>query len=200
MLADAGFDIAHAFDPERVASLAPMLTAKRRALLVGNTRALWEPFMAAIRSDRELAESSDPLESYVEASVERAFPGAPIWFSHRRYAGAFLPFQRIAVATGLGVLAPTQLVIHPIYGPWFALRAIVLVNGEPPPLSEPFTIPCCNGDCAARLDVAVGSGDWRAWLAVRDACNVGREYRYSDEQITYHYTKNRNLLFARGVA
>jgi methylmalonic aciduria homocystinuria type C protein len=196
VLADAGFDIAHAFDPALAASLAPMLTAKRRALLVGNTRALWQPFMAAIASDPSLGASSDPLEHYVEATLARAFPGAPIWFSHRRYAGAFLPFQRIAVATGLGVLAPTQLVIHPIYGPWFALRAIVLVDGAaPPPPVEP-TVPCCTGDCVARLDVAVGSGDWRAWLAVRDACNVGRDYRYSDQQITYHYTKNRSLLFA----
>jgi methylmalonic aciduria homocystinuria type C protein len=28
---------------------------------------------------------------------------------------------------------------------------------------------------------------WRLWLAVRDACPVGREHRYSDEQIRFHY-------------
>jgi methylmalonic aciduria homocystinuria type C protein len=195
VLADTGLDIAHAFDPALVASLAPMLSATRRALLVGNTRALWEPFMAAIARDRELAASADPLERYVEAAIERAFGDAPVWFSHRRYDGAFVPFQRIAVATGLGVLAPTQLVIHPVYGPWFALRAIVLVDGEPPAPPALPVVTCCTGDCAARLDVAVGSGDWRAWLAVRDACNVGRAYRYSEQQITYHYTKNRALLF-----
>ena len=26
-------------------------------------------------------------------------------------------------------------------------------------------------------------------MAVRDACTVGREFRYSDDQIAYHYTK-----------
>jgi methylmalonic aciduria homocystinuria type C protein len=192
VLADLGFDIAHAFDPARVAELVPL--QKSRGILVGNTRALWPPFVAAVHADRELAASPDPLDHYVERSIAAAFPGAPAWFSHRRYDGAFLPFQKLAVATGLGVLAPTQLVIHPIYGPWFALRAIVLVDGDPPPPPAPASVTCCNGDCAARLDAALVSRDWRAWLAVRDACNVGRAYRYSDEQITYHYTKNRSLL------
>ena len=193
MLAEAGFDIAHAFDTARVAELAPALAAKRRGILVGNTRALWAPFRAACA--RELAGAADPLERYTEAVVARAFPGAPVWFAHRRHDGAFLPFQRIAAAAGLGVLAPTQLVIHPVYGPWFALRAIALVDGEPPTESAPPRVPCCSGDCPARLDAALRSGgDWRAWLAVRDACAVGRAYRYSDEQIAYHYTKNRALL------
>jgi methylmalonic aciduria homocystinuria type C protein len=192
VLADFGLDIAHAFDTARVAELVPM--SKRRGILVGNTRALWAPFVAAVHADRELAASSDPLDRYVERSIAAAFPGAPAWFSHRRYDGAFLPFQKLAVATGLGVLAPTQLVIHPVYGPWFALRAIVLVDGDPPELAPPPRVSCCDGDCGARLDVALASRDWRAWLAVRDACNVGRAYRYSDEQITYHYTKNRSLL------
>ena len=29
---------------------------------------------------------------------------------------------------------------------------------------------------------------------VRDACPVGMNFRYSDEQILYHYTKNRQVL------
>jgi cyanocobalamin reductase (cyanide-eliminating) / alkylcobalamin dealkylase len=192
VLADDGFDIAHAFDTERVAGLLPA-ASKRRGVLVGNTRAIWEPFVAAIERDHELAASHDPLDRYTELAIERAFPGAPVWFSHRRYDGAFVPFQKIAVATGLGVLAPTQLVIHPTYGPWFALRAVVLVDGDPPAPTIP-SLPCCNSDCAARLDAAMASRDWRAWVAVRDACNIGRAYRYSDDQITYHYTKNRSLL------
>jgi cyanocobalamin reductase (cyanide-eliminating) / alkylcobalamin dealkylase len=192
VLVDDGFDIAHPFDPARVAELLP--TTKRRGILVGNTRALWPPFVAAVHADRELAASSDPLDRYVELAIARAFPAAPAWFSHRRYDGAFLPFQKLAVATGLGVLAPTQLVIHPVYGPWFALRAIVLVDGDPPAALPTPSVACCNGDCRARLDAALPSHDWRAWVAVRDACNVGRAYRYGDEQITYHYTKNRELL------
>jgi len=35
------------------------------------------------------------------------------------------------------------------------------------------------------------------WSAVRDRCPVGRAYRYSDEQIAYHYTKDPQFLPAR---
>lgn len=44
------------------------------------------------------------------------------------------------------------------------------------------------------LDAALGAEDWRRWLAVRDACPVGRAHRYSDAQIAYHYTKDRGVL------
>jgi len=30
--------------------------------------------------------------------------------------------------------------------------------------------------------------EWRAWLAVRDACPLGRAHRYTEPQVLYHYT------------
>jgi len=199
VLADAGFDLVHDFDTALLAGvpeLEPLVDpARRRGLLVGNTRALWPVFLAARAADPALAAAADPLERYTEDQLARAFPGEPTWFSHRRYGGAFLPFQRIAVAAGLGALAPTQLVIHPVHGPWFALRAIVVLAGEPPPARPALPAYRCTGSCELRLAEARASGgDWRAWLAVRDACCVGRNERYSDDQIAYHYTKNRGLL------
>lgn len=138
---------------------------------------------------RGLAADPDPLERYVEQTIARAFPDAPTWFAHRRYDGAFLPFQRLAVRIGFGALAPTQLVIDPKYGPWFALRAVVIIGDDPPP-SPPLLPPYrCTGTCEHVFRSACNGGDWRAWLAVRDACAVGREFRYSDDQISYHYTK-----------
>lgn len=189
-LADAGFDVVHAFDAA-AAARAPGLSAlagdHRLGLLVGNTRALWPRFVAAMR-DPALAAEPDPLERYTERALGAAFPGARTYFAHRRYDGAFLPFQRLAVATGLGALAPSQLVIHPEHGPWFALRAVVLLDGEPV-ARAPIAKPCaCDAGCGAALERACAGGDWRAWLAVRDACTL-RTSRYSDDQIRYHYTK-----------
>jgi methylmalonic aciduria homocystinuria type C protein len=198
-LADAGFDIVHPFDAAAVARdpmfamLADTAPVRRLGLLIGNTRALWPPFTAALRADPALAASSDPLDRYTERLIERATAALPdAWWrvGHVRYDGAFVPLQRLAVATGLGMLAPTQLVIHPVFGPWFALRAVIVCRGDAP--TTPITpTPCrCTGSCEAALARALattGPETWRAWVAVRDACSVGREHRYGDEQLRYHY-------------
>lgn len=183
-LATAGLDIVHPFDAREAARAAglDMLAhpTLQRGLLIGNTRALWLPFRAAMPA------GPDPLEHHIERAVATAFPGAPTWFSHRRYGGRFLPFQRLAVATGLGALAPTGLVIHPIYGPWFALRAIVLVEGDPV-ARAPIAKPCrCDGRCEAAVANARVANTRGAWLAVREACQL-KAWRYSDDQIAFHY-------------
>lgn len=196
-LAAAGFDLAHAFDAALAArepGLAPLAGGGRLGILAGNTRALWPRFAAAL-ADPALAADPDPLERYTEQAIDAAFaaaPGARIYYGHRRYGGAFLPLQRLAVATGLGALAPTGLVVHPIYGPWLALRAAIVVDGDPPPARPPIPQPCrCDAACTAALAAAraaSGPDNWRAWLAVRDACPL-REHRYGEDQIRYHYTR-----------
>jgi hypothetical protein len=187
-LVRAGFDIAHAFDAA-AAALAPGLAVlagrERLGVLIGNTRALWPRFTDALR-DPALAAERDPLDRYTERASDAAFPGARIYYGHRRYDGAFVPLQHLAVVTGLGALAPSRLVIHPIYGPWFALRAAVLLDGEPP-VRRPIPQPCrCDDACTAALARAQQSSDWRDWLALRERCRL-QSWRYGDDQIRYHY-------------
>jgi methylmalonic aciduria homocystinuria type C protein len=188
-LASAGFDIAHHFDAAVLASepgLEALAAHGRDALLVGNTRALWRPFVAA--ADRA---HPHPLQRYTEDTIERACAGRAIFYSHRRYEGAFLPFQRLAVVAGLAALAPTHLLVHPIYGPWFALRAVAIAPGEPRHVPPRVALPCtCNAACHDALAHATTRNSWRDWLAVRDACPIGRAHRYDDDQIAYHYTKD----------
>lgn len=183
-LAAAGFDIAHAFDPAALAvpGLA-ILADARHALLIGNTRALWAPFSAALPA---LAGEADPLDRYTERTLAAAFPGAPVYYAHRRYADGYLPFQRLAVAAGLGALSPSQLVIHPVYGPWFALRAIAIVPGVAPPRAPIAQACTCTAACAARFAAALASAAPDDWRAVREACTL-RAFRYSEPQIAYHY-------------
>jgi hypothetical protein len=195
-LTDAGLDLAHAFDA-RTAAREPgwerlgegRAVGNLLGILVGNTRALWPRFDEA-RRDPVLAREPHPLDRYVELHVDAAFPDARIYYAHRTYDGAFLPFQRLAVATGLGALSPSQLVVHPTYGPWFALRAVVVVAVEDtPPVRSPIASPCrCTAACREAFDAARDAGSWEPWLAVRDACTL-RAFRYSDEQIRYHYER-----------
>lgn len=167
-------------------------------ILVGNTRALWAPFLAARRADASIAASNDPLQRYSEQVIGAAARDATVYYSHCRYDGAYLPFQRIAVAAGLAAMGQTHLLVHPTYGPWFALRAMLLCTGEPPAAPIPVGLACrCDATCPGRLEIALaasGPDAWRAWLAVRDACPVGREHRYGDDQLAYHYTKDPRHL------
>lgn len=187
-LALAGFDLAHAFDAAAAArepGLGVLAGPERLGILIGNTRALWPRFTEALR-DPALAAERDPLDRYTERAIGAAFPGARIYYGHHPYSGAFVPLQHLAVATGLGALAPSRLVIHPIYGPWFALRAAVVIHGEPP-ARQPIPKPCtCDGSCTTVLARAQRSTDWRDWVALRDTCSL-RTWRYSDDQVRYHY-------------
>jgi cyanocobalamin reductase (cyanide-eliminating) / alkylcobalamin dealkylase len=207
VLAAAGFDIVHRFDAHRVArelgldALAD--PARPLGLLVGNTRALWPRFVAARAADPMLASDPDPVDRYTEQTIARvlaSLDGIAV-FAHRRHGERFLPFQRIAVAAGLAALAPTQLLIHPSYGPWLALRAIISCPGAPVFDAARASLPCaCDATCLSaftRAQAATGPDAWRAWLAVRDACPIGREHRYGESQLEYHYTKDRALLGGR---
>jgi epoxyqueuosine reductase len=187
-LADAGLDLVHAFDAHALASIsgwARLASGPRLGLLVGNTRALWPHFVAA----RDSLPARDPLDHYVERVIENVVTDGAL-YAHRSYDGAFLPFQHLAVAVGFGALTEGRLVVHPIYGPWFALRAVILIDGidSELPVRTPIAKPCaCTDACRKALDEALAEPDnGRAWLAVRDACSL-RAWRYSDEQIRFHY-------------
>ena len=175
------------------------------ALLVGNTRALW-PHLVEHLGKQDGEWGADPLDRWVEARIGRVVDGisgaTETLFAHeeppRRRA-----FARLAVHAGFAALASSQLLAHPRYGPWFALRAVIVIDvpgpDGPPPRAE---APCagCSAPCEKAFAQASAVADptlaprefregWRAWLAVRDACPIGREYRYDDEQILYHYAR-----------
>lgn len=113
-------------------------------------------------------------------------------------------FQELGRLSGLAAPAPSGLSVHPIFGPWIAWRAAIVFDAGGPPLPEPETHPC--GSCIERACMAGFASlksqgflesNWRSWLAIRDACPVGRDSRYSPEQILYHYTKDKNILIAK---
>ena len=200
-LARAGFDIAHAFDAATAArepGLAVLAGAERLGLLIGNTRALWPRFTAALR-DPALAAERDPLDRYTERAIDAAFPGArdllrpsPL---RRRVRPAPAPRGRHR---------PGRARAQPPRDP-SDLRAVVRAarrggdRGEPP-VRQPIPQPCtCDEPCATVLARAQRSGDWRDWLALRDRCSL-RTWRYSDDQVHYHYATLRALRASGGLS
>ncbi|MBM4270382.1 MAG: hypothetical protein FJ144_27890 [Deltaproteobacteria bacterium] len=216
LLEAQGFDVVHPFRSswwdETVAAEERLPRFAKRsdclALLIGNTRALWPHFVAALEREPQRREEASPLDRFVEERVREVLARATVEcdvalrFAHESEP-RYLPMQRLAALAGLAPVSDGRLSAHPAYGPWFALRAVAIFDVDGPTGSAPeATAPCsgCEAPCREAFEHALAVGDarsdhavlrerWRPWLAVRDACPVGREWRYSEEQILYHYAR-----------
>lgn len=183
------------------------------AVLIGNTRRIWPCFMDAWRHTT-LRDEPDPLDTYVRRHVDAASHALASELGlicATRHAFDPPPravaMQRLAVIAGVAELAPIGLCVHERYGSWFALRAVAVFNVPGPQTQAP--APTCSA-CAERpclgpgkdlLDAFHAQDDgrlaqftWQDWLAMRDACPVGREERFSEQQVRYHYIRDLRLL------
>ncbi len=182
-------------------------------VLVGNSSALWPRFLAELHSNPALRQLEHPLDAWVEQRVLLAVAGveprATPYFAHRQLTLGYLPLQHWAQQLGVLALSPSHLSVHRDYGPWLALRALVVIDAEAGPehVFLPETEPCgsCSGPCRIPFEqAALASAQlagtrrvtdhWQQWLAVRDACPLGKQYRYSEPQILYHYARDRAVL------
>lgn len=169
----------------------------RLSLVVGNSKALWPAFRPVL--DRSAAD--DPLDRYAREAIRSCLEprdATEVVFAHDDPPP---PIQAIAArAAGLAI-APCGMVIDDELGLWVALRAIIRTDDDPPePPQRPSPCEGCDAPCRPALDAAMTTRplslegvrlNWRAWLAVRDACPVGREHRYGEDQIAYHYRGER---------
>ena len=187
-----------------------------RALLVaiGNSGALWQPFLGRLRQDPGLVELEHPLDEVVAAVVEAAVASLGtrhlIAWSNRRQGSPPVGLQHLARATGLACASPVGLCAHPRLGTWFAMRAAVLLDVQatstaPAELTDPcgscMDRPCMPAYQHALQVIEQGRSAkleirrvWRPWLALRHSCPVGREHAYPEAQSRYHYTKDRGWL------
>ena len=152
----------------------------------------------------------NPLDRFtarvVNATVADAL--APLAVTHSTYfpfttSEPLIPFQRLGRAAGLGGPGPLGLQIHPVFGPWWAYRALVVVDCELPPAPAPGdSCAGCDAPCVAACPagaVAIAGFDvpacharrllvdaCRLSCAARIACVRGPEHRYSDGQLAFH--------------
>ncbi|MDF1663669.1 MAG: hypothetical protein P1V97_18010, partial [Planctomycetota bacterium] len=146
-----------------------------------------------------------PIEETAWASVRKALPsfipGARLLSQKESYG---FDLRSLAVQAGFGTLSPhLLLVLHPKYGPWISLRALLYCPADLEPATPiPDYQPCqsCDKPCLTACPVGAYSLD-NAWNVhkcanhrldeetpedhcasqchVRLACPVGREHAYS---------------------
>lgn len=185
-------------------------------VLVGNTRRLWPRFLEAY-ARTALRDEPHPLDAYSRLHIGGAAARVAERFGRAhalRYSFDPLPqavaVQRLAVVSGAAEASPVGLCVHPVHGPWFSLRAALVFDIEGPPAraaaatcSRCSDRPCvpareraiaASGVPAAAITREHFAAQWPAWLAIRDACPIGRDARYSDQQIRYHYEKDLRTL------
>jgi hypothetical protein len=224
-LARAGFAVTAAgrvgpYNRE-VAPVAPAFTLPdfgredALVLLVGNGGELLDALRDAAARDPSLREDAHPVERYARETItslaETHLGGAryAIRFSHAPPPRTFAAV-RLARLLGLAETGPTQLSIHPERGPWLALRAAVVVDapGPEPTGASSKCAECSRKPCRPAMAVALdtigglanlGRPTLKAhadlFIAARDACPVGREHRYPEPLLRYHYTVDRRVLF-----
>jgi hypothetical protein len=142
----------------------------------------------------------------LDAHVARLLDRADVAFARarigsRRFEAAIaatpaVDFRAIGELAGLGSMGPFGLLIHPVHGPWWALRGAWLVDAAVP---EPATYPAPCSGCSAPC---VGSdahsvGIVRASPEVRARCVLGGASQYGREQIAYHYDREATLAKLR---
>jgi len=218
VLAIEGYD-ARVPPPWRSAVLLP---DARAAVVIGaGGRALWRAFRRAPESSLAV----DPLDAWLvrltqESVAALAARGVAARAVHpfETRAGVFADFVALGAAAGLGVPSRLGLLVHPSYGPWLSLRALLLVDAclAPTPALADFApcdgcaAPCasaCHGDAlaGARFDVAACGAARRrepACLARCDArrsCVVGREHAYDAQAEAHHMRAALPLVLARAA-
>lgn len=182
-------------------------------VLVGASRALWSAFQVELARNTARRQAEHPLDGWLAPRIQRAAAAAFAGQAYEVYHYWEPPPRRVALqhlaeALGLAGRAPCGLVIHPTLGLWLSLRAAIVVDLRPPAMASHPPWPCAtcaDKPCVPALERALAvtpaTGDHAgirqssdAWIAVRDACPVGREHRYTEAQLRWHYRHDRQAL------
>jgi epoxyqueuosine reductase len=224
-LAQAGLNVAAGISREHYDRLVPsawragaLLPAAKSALILGSGgMAFYTNALATCPG------SPHPLDDFCEAQVHAAADAIEAlgWKTTRHFywerkgegddsAGLFADFVKLAEAGGLGTPSRLGLLLHPIYGPWFAIRGLLLSERPLPPVRHdlepahaPFD-PCtgCEAPCeSACPGNAVGADRFSGEdcsmarkrlaacsesCAARLACPIGSEHRYAADAVAHH--------------
>jgi hypothetical protein len=209
LLEVSGFNVAGALAAQTYDRLVPpawrceqILPGARRALVLGCGG---RGFGRAALQSPELRGGADPVDRFaarvmgeLESALERRGGHCASLFAYERRGGVYADFVRLARTAGLGAPSRLGLLLHPRFGPWWSIRAVVLTtvavpttpplagfdpcHGCPAPCETvcPVDAPAPSGfDVRACAGYRSGPGPCRDACAARRACPVGEAHRYA---------------------
>jgi hypothetical protein len=181
--------------PEDFRSAALFPGARGVVVAASAGPALWRLFLERTRARPSAWDDPHPYDAFVAELLDRADVAlAAAGVRYLRFEAAFdapvrVDFVALAELAGMGRRGPFGLLVHPAYGPWWALRGAWLVDAEVVP--APRALPACEGcdaPCVGGWEHA-RSGVTAATPEVRARCVVGQDWRYDEDQIAYHYAR-----------
>lgn len=201
--------------------LGDLMPGARSAIVIGNGGgALWRAYEDSRRRGPAPAGTADPLDAFTRQVIEDAVAplivGQAVRFLYPfRFPDDPVSFMRLARLAGLGQPGLVGVLIHPVYGPWIALRAALLVPADVvgprpadgfdpcPTCAERACIPACpvGAVTAAGWDVprcathrARDDDPCAARCHARFDCVVGRTHRYPSAALAHHQAHARPSL------
>ena len=197
------------------------LRGAESAIVVGNGGgAFWKAYRRFCAARPAHGDRRDPLDDFTREIVETAL--APLvgdTATHILYPFGFaedgVSFTRLAELAGLGRPSLLGVLVHPVYGPWIALRAAILVRErleaprpadgfDPcPPCSQRSCIAACPGGAISITGFSLprcGAHRARAddpcapRCHARVACVIAPEHRYPEDALAYHQERAREPL------
>jgi epoxyqueuosine reductase len=197
----------------------------RSIVLIGNGGVdFWRAFKTHVAANQGWLERENPLDDFTREVINREIV-MPIQTAGARCIAVFpfgssgrtLNFMQLAMLSGLAGPSILGVVVHPVFGPWIAFRAALLLDREVDHPGDALNFdPCptcitrsCISACPA-LAVSFPSGwdiprclmhrveahpDCSYRCHARVACVLGPSHRYPDDELAYHQT--RALLVMR---
>jgi hypothetical protein len=199
-----------------ISRAAPIDPHARSIVVLGNGGgALWHALKAHAAKNPGWWDRENPLDDFTREVVERDVSAAARSFGLRvsvaypfmngAHTLNFIELGKVAGIAGPSILGVT---VHPVYGPWIAFRAALLIDQEiDSPGEAPGFDPCpgctartCIPACPAGA-VTIDAGwdiprclthrvevepDCTPRCHARANCVLGPEHRYPDDELAYH--------------
>ncbi len=196
----------------------------RSIVVIGNGGAdFWHTFKAHAAGNPGWLERDNPLDDFTREVVEKEIV-MPIQTEGVRCitvypfgsGGPTLNFMQLAMLAGLAAPSIIGVVVHPVFGPWIAFRAALLLDSEIDHPGDAIGFdPCptcssrsCISACPAAA-VSFPSGwnipkclahrveahpDCADRCHARVACVLGPDQRYPDDELAYHQSRALRMM------